>query len=111
MRLTVTFPDGALVADVVVEPDCPFAREPGEPPGFVVGNFAAGPAFPRVRDMLDVFNSVFASGDLVRASELHEQMDRLGLIATGLDGQVFQVSVVYFQAGGLLFAATTGRTD
>src|SRR5262245_23160079 len=104
MRLSVRFPDGGLVAEVLVQPDSIFAQDP-ERETFVVGSFTPGPAFPRVRVKLDAFQAVFDAGDLVRASALHEDIDRLDLRATDSEGRAFEVVNVVFQEGGLLFCA------
>jgi hypothetical protein len=104
MRLRVQFPDGGLVADVRAQPSCPFAKNP-ESGSFVVGSFLPGPEFPRLQARLDAFLGVYGSGDLARASALHEAIDELGLRAVDSLGRTYRVWNVNFQEGGLLFNA------
>ena len=105
MQLSVTDQGGVLVAYVNVHPDCPFAREPGEPPGFVFGTFTRGPGFADVQTRLHTFNQVYATGNVAEAASLHEDIDRLNLIATDENGLSYRVFNVYFEQGGNLFAA------
>ena len=105
MKLSVTNDRGLLVADVEVDPDCPFAREPGDAPGFVSGTFTAGPAFVHIQTQLDAFNKVYATGNLAKAASLHEEIDQMNMVARDEDGQTYRVFNVYFQQGGTLFAA------
>ncbi len=70
------------------------------------GSFTRGPAFPRLGALLDEFLQVFDTGSVAEASELHERIDRLGLLALDASGRAYHVSNVYFQEGGLLFNAT-----
>lgn len=98
------FPDGELVARVRPEPDCPFAEDPATG-SFVRGSFTPGPASPRLRARLEAFFDVFASGSTDQASQLHDDIDGLGLVATDRAGQRYRVRNVYFQEGGLLFNA------
>jgi hypothetical protein len=102
MRLLVKYPDGELVAEVLVHHD--FDWDPGGA-GFVSGDFVEGPAFLRLRRMLDAFLAAYNTGDLQRASQLHEEIDRLGLVAIDPSGKSYRVSNVNFQRGGLLFSA------
>src|SRR6478752_5173256 len=105
MKLWVRDDRGALIADVDVQPDCPFAREPGEASGFVFGTFTMGPAFADVQARLDVFNWVYATGNLAEASALHEEIDGMNMVAIDHRGQVYSVFNVYFVQGGHLFSA------
>jgi hypothetical protein len=105
MELRVTDARGALVATVDVAPDCPFARAPGEPPGFVLGTFRCGPAFGALDAILERIRRAFASGDPIAAATLQDGVDELGLTATDDSGQKFRVFNVCFQENGLLFAA------
>jgi hypothetical protein len=102
MRLLVSYPDGELVAEVAVRHDSHW-----DPDGlsFILGEFAEGPGFARLRPMLDAFLATFNSGDLERAYELHEEIDRLGLVATDPAGKSYRLTNVIFQRGGLLFNA------
>lgn len=104
MHLSVRFPNGELVAEVQVAPDCPFAQDP-EGGSFVLGSFAPGSAFPRISVALAAFLAAFDAGDVSLASRLHEELDRFGLVASDLDGRSYRVSNVNFQRGGLLFQA------
>jgi hypothetical protein len=92
------------VADVRAEPSCPFAQDP-QSGSFVMGSFAPGPEFPRLRVRLDAFLAVYDSGDLAGASALHEEIDDLGLRAVDSLGRTYRVWNVNFQEGGLLFNA------
>jgi hypothetical protein len=105
LQLSVTDEHGKLVANVEVDPQCPFARAPGEPPGFVFGTFSAGPGFPRIRGLLDTFTAVYETGNVAAAAALHDEIDRINMVATGEDGQAYRVFNVYFQQGGNLFTA------
>ena len=105
VHLSVWLPSGDLVAEVSVRPDCDFALHTGEPPGFVEGTFTRGPAFPTIAAMLHRFNTVFESGTIADASAVHDLIDDVGMVATDAGGNVFKVSAVYFQEGGLLFSA------
>lgn len=104
MHLSVRFPDGGLVAEVEARSDCPFAEDPATG-SFVLGSFTQGPAFPRLRVKLDAFLAVFDTDSLAYASALHEEIDRLGLVATDPAGRTYRVWNVLFQEGGLLFQA------
>jgi hypothetical protein len=104
MDLDVRFPDGGLVASVCAEPSCPFAQDPMRG-SFVMGAFTPGPDFQRLRPHLEAFLSLFDSGDLARAADLHDEIDRLDLRATDSLGRTYRVRNVVFQIGGLLFQA------
>lgn len=104
MRLTVTDPTGAVVASV--ETPSRFGRaSDGQVFVHVVGHFEPGPAFGKIRPMLDRFESAYASGNLEHAAALHGEIDRLGLLATDSEGNEYVVFDVYFQQDALLFAA------
>lgn len=77
---------------------------------FVVGSFVAGPAFQSVREKLDAFLAVFETGNISEASDLHDELDRLGLVATDSSGSTYQLSNINFQEGGLLFNANPMTT-
>jgi hypothetical protein len=94
-----------MVAEVQVDPDCPFTARPGDLPDFVMGSFTAGEAFGSLRTMLDAFEAVYVTGDREKAGTLHEEIDRLGLIAVDDVGRRYRVSNVYFSRHGLLFSA------
>ena len=64
-----------------------------------------GPAFPSIKAALETFQAAYDSGDLARAASLHEDIDRLNLTAIDSTGREHRVFNVYFQKGGLLFAA------
>jgi hypothetical protein len=103
MKLLVRMPDGELVAEVLVDPDCPFGRSPAD--SFVIGQFVPGPAFPRLRKHLDAFHAEYDTGDSAAASALHEEIDRLGLVAVDEHGKAYRIWNVVFQQKGLLFCA------
>ena len=105
MQLWVRFPnDDGVVALVEADEDCPFARDP-RTGSFVTGTFTPDVAFPRLRQQLDAFLVVYRTGDLARASGLHEELDRLGLLATDISGRSYELWNIVFQDGGLLFNA------
>jgi hypothetical protein len=101
MKLTVHDHEGALLAEVDVDPRC------AADPDFVhiVGRFSPGPEFGRVKSMIDEFEKVYATGDR-GASHKHEQIDRLGLVATSGDSVRYAVFNVYFRDGDLLFSVS-----
>ena len=108
MHLTVTDENGSLVANV--ETESAFDRAPdGSAFSHVSGHFEPGPAFARVRLMIDRFENAYAAGNLERAAVLHEEIDRLGLRATDSDREEYRVFNVYFQQDALLFAACSAQ--
>jgi len=107
MKLTVENPSGILVAEVDVDDGCPFASSPGEPPGFVLGRFVAGPGFSAIQMLLEEFRALYADGELDAAFAIHTSIDKLGLVATDSQGRRFTVFNVFFQNGGPLFAAVS----
>ncbi len=106
MILKVYLPEGGLVASVSVAPQCPFAEDPLRGAGFVLGDFEPGPCFCRVERLLAAFLDVFREGNVQAASDSHEKLDELHMIAIDESGVRFSVSNVNFQPGGLLFRAT-----
>src|SRR5687767_14581377 len=103
MKLLVRMPDGDLVAEVQVDPDCPFAKSTAD--SVVIGQFVSGPAFRRLRRHLDAFHAEYNTGDSAAASALHEEIDQLGLVAVDEHGQAYRIWNVVFQQNGLLFCA------
>lgn len=90
-----------------VETDSPFDHAAdGSLLAHIVGDFVAGPGFARVRSMLDRFHDAYERGDVQAASHLHDAIDRIGMRATDLNGIQYDVSVVYFQQGALLFTVS-----
>ncbi len=102
MRLVVTDPQEGLVAEVDVAPDNPLHTDPDTP--HVTGSFIRGPAFPAIQAILDRFLAAFGSGNMRLASEIHEEIDRRGLVATTPTGGQYSVFNVCFQPNGLLFS-------
>lgn len=75
-----------------------------------MGSFKPGPAFPRVGEKVDTFLAAFETGSIADASGLHDELGRLGLVATNSSGSTYKVWNINFQAGGLLFNATPTTT-
>lgn len=103
--LTVRDSVGGVVANVRAAPDCPFATNPGEPPGFVIGSYTPGPEFAPIGEMLAKFRAIYSLDDTDAAIAAHNEINALNLSATDALGNVYCVFNVYFQSGGLLFAA------
>jgi hypothetical protein len=105
MQLWVRFPnDGSVVALVDAAEDCPFVRDP-QTGSFVLGTFTPGVAYPRLRPQLDAFLAVYGTGNLARAAAMHEELDRLALVASDAGGRSYELWNIVFQDGGLLFNA------
>jgi hypothetical protein len=104
MRLIVSDAAGGHVAEVSVASDCPFAKNPGELPGFVLGELTTGPGFSTVLAILDRFDRIYGTGDL-EAAAVHRELDSIGLLATDDRGTRYRIHNVYLQRGGLLFCA------
>jgi hypothetical protein len=107
MQLSVMDETGCLVA--AAETDARSA-ESLRRSGFahVVGTFKPGPGFPRIREMLGVFNQTYEYGTVADASAVHELIDALGLYALDTEGNKYHVYNVYF-AQGALFAASRAQ--
>jgi hypothetical protein len=107
MNLTVTDEHGVVVAGV----DTASLLHPtsdGSVFAHVVGRFEPGPGFARIRSMLERFDKVYRTGDLERASAVHQEIDRLEMQATDSQGNRYHVFNVYLQQDALLFAISRG---
>lgn len=96
--LRVVWPDGALIARVVVDPKClPLETS------HVVGTFEAGPGFERLAPGLEAVQRARASGQEAAAFEASRDLDDLGVTATDAIGRGYAVFDLVFDEGGLLF--------
>jgi hypothetical protein len=98
-RLRVAWPDGALVADVEVAPDCRAVETT-----HVMGSFTPGPAFDRLTPFLDEVQRKWAADEKEAAFRASEEIDGFGLTATDDMGRLFHVFNAHFFEPGLLFA-------
>jgi hypothetical protein len=100
MEFKIADPEGAIIGVV-----SPTTRMGDDEVGHIHGDFVEGPAFGKVRDILDAFEPHYRAGDWERAAAVHAEIDRMSLIATRDDGRRYLVSNVYHQGGKLLFFA------
>jgi hypothetical protein len=106
MKLVVTDGSGQLVGEVSPDPSCFPCNANGAEVGHVYGDFVAGPGFERIRKILDRFYPAYESGDLDQARSIHDEIDRIGLVAEDSDGRRYFVCNLYQQDRRLMFFAS-----
>ncbi|MEM9865363.1 MAG: hypothetical protein AAF938_27405 [Myxococcota bacterium] len=98
-HLRVVWPDGALIADVEVAPDCTAVETT-----HVMGYFTPGPAFDQLAPFLDEFQRKWAADEKAAAFRVSQEIDSFGLVASDDIGRLFRVFNAHFVEPGLLFA-------
>lgn len=99
--MRVVWPDGALIAEVDVDPKC----RPLETT-HVLGTFTPGPGFAGLAPALEDLRRKWAAGGHEAALDVSRQTDDLGITATDELGRRYHVFNLVFGDGGLLFAVS-----
>lgn len=105
--MRVSWPDGSVIADVAVSPECDPLHTT-----LVLGTFTRGPGFERLTPHLDEISRRWRAREHDAAFRVSEEMDGFGITATDELGRVYDVFNIAFDEHGLLFeVAWSGRRE